>query len=216
MFRALIVALTWLGAVAPCATAADEVSAPMAMASSPFMPVYGAAKVPRGYVDFCDRSAQFCRVPAGEQRRYRLYAWSWRQLGDINSLVNNTIAQLSDREIYGEEEKWAMPQRSGDCEDLALLKRQLLLEKGWPASALLLTVVRDETGRGHAVLTVRTASGDYVLDNRHDAIKRWDRVPYLFIKRQSYLNPDNWVALTPRARDLTAASAHDRARKGEK
>ena len=38
--------------------------------------------------------------------------------------------------------------------------------RGWPESKLLITVVRDENNEGHAVLTVRTDEGDFILDNR--------------------------------------------------
>ena len=60
------------------------------------------------------------------------------------------------------------------------------MKRGWPESALLITVVLDEQGDGHAVLTVRTAQGDFVLDNKHSRVLLWRDVPYTFIKRQSY------------------------------
>ena len=78
-----------------------------------------------------------------------------------------------------------------------VLKRRMLMQRGWPASALLITVVRDELGEGHAVLTVRTTSGDLVMDNRLDDVVTWHALPYDFIKRQSSVNPMAWVALTP-------------------
>ena len=59
-----------------------------------------------------------------------------------------------------------MPRTKGDCEDYALLKRHTLIRKGWPVGSLLLTVVRDEKGEGHAVLTARTKQGDFILDNK--------------------------------------------------
>ncbi len=59
----------------------------------------------------------------------------------------------------------AYPPTAGDCEDIALLKRRDLIEKGWPVGALLMTVVRQANGEGHAVLTVLTDRGDLVLDN---------------------------------------------------
>jgi len=42
----------------------------------------------------------------------------------------------------------------------------MLLEAGWPRQALLITVVRDKRGDGHAVLTVTTDRGDFILDNQ--------------------------------------------------
>ena len=79
------------------------------------------------------------------------------------------------------------------------------MELGWPASALLITVVRDERGEGHAVLTARTAQGDFILDNKTDEIKVWHRTRYDFVMRQSYLNPRVWMSLDPREMDTVAA-----------
>ena len=68
---------------------------------------------------------------------------------------------------------------------------------GWPESTLLITVVRDENNEGHAVLTVRTDDGDFVLDNQRREIVRWADAPYVFIKAQSQRNPLLWVSLVP-------------------
>ena len=94
-------------------------------------------------------------------------------------------------------EYWTIPTTRGDCEDYALLKRKRLMELGWPASALLMTVVRDDRGEGHALLTARTVQGDFILDNKVDEIKIWYKTPYEFIMRQSYLNPQLWMSLDP-------------------
>ena len=91
-------------------------------------------------------------------------------------------------EIYGQTEYWTIPTTRGDCEDYALLKRKRLMARGWPASALLMTVVRDEKGEGHAVLTARTVQGDFILDNKVDEVKVWNRTRYEYVMRQSYLN----------------------------
>ena len=47
-----------------------------------------------------------------------------------------------------------------------LLKRKRLIERGWPSSTLLMTIVTTSSGEGHAVLTAVTDQGDYVLDTR--------------------------------------------------
>jgi predicted transglutaminase-like cysteine proteinase len=66
--------------------------------------------------------------------------------------------------------------------------------------------VRDERGDGHAVLTARTAQGDFILDNKTDEIKIWHRVRYHFVMRQSYLNPRVWMSLDPKERSPVALS----------
>ena len=81
------------------------------------------------------------------------------------------------------------------------------MERGWPASALLITVVRDERGEGHAVLTARTMQGDFILDNKTDEIRVWHRTRYDFIMRQSYLNPRIWMSLDPKEADASLPSA---------
>ena len=54
---------------------------------------------------------------------------------------------MTDLDLYGRIEHWTYPAAMGDCEDYVLLKRRLLRERGWPSSALLITVVRDENNK---------------------------------------------------------------------
>src|SRR5262249_10729856 len=92
-------------------------------------------------------------------------------------------------------------------EDYALLKRKRLIARGWPPSALLMTVVRDEKGEGHAVLTARTVQGDFILDNKVDEVKTWNRTRYEYVMRQSYLNTMIWMSLDPREGSSTVPIA---------
>jgi predicted transglutaminase-like cysteine proteinase len=80
-------------------------------------------------------------------------------------------------------------------EDFALLKRRILIQRGISPANLLLTVVRKPDGEGHAVLTLRTSNGDFVLDNLASNIKPWFDTPYSFIKRQSSNNAGRWVTI---------------------
>ena len=61
---------------------------------------------------------------------------------------------------------------------------------------LLITVVLDERREGHAVLTVATQAGDFVLDNRRNEVLLWNETGYTFLKRQSQQDPRRWMALT--------------------
>jgi predicted transglutaminase-like cysteine proteinase len=72
---------------------------------------------------------------------------------------------------------------------------------------LLITVVRDEKGEGHAVLTLAASDGDYILDNRRNDIRRWNDAHYTFLKRQSVRNPESWVALAEDQPQPVVASA---------
>jgi len=105
-------------------------------------------------------------------------------------------------------EKWSYPDDGyGDCEDYVLLKRRTLMEAGWPREALLITVVRDRKGDGHAVLTVKTDQGEFVLDNQVQEILPWSETNYRFVKRQSQSDPNQWVSIgDPRPAVTTAAS----------
>jgi predicted transglutaminase-like cysteine proteinase len=138
-----------------------------------------------------------------EEQRFDATPDRRAQLDSVNRTINHEIKPVTDIELYGVADYWTIPTRRGDCEDYVLLKRKRLMELGWPASALLITVVRDERGDGHAVLTARTQQGDFILDNKTDDIKLWQEVPYQFVMRQSYLNPRVWLSLDPKQRNLS-------------
>lgn len=166
-----------------------------------YMRVHGQALPPFGFVQFCQRHRRECdRVDDVSFNRYDAGPRDLRELDVINRAVNARIQPVTDLELYGREEYWTYPTSQGDCEDYVVLKRRELMARGWPASALLITVVRDELGDGHAVLTVRTRQGDYVLDNKVDDVRLWNQTPYKYLMRQSYLSPSLWMALDPRIR----------------
>jgi predicted transglutaminase-like cysteine proteinase len=71
----------------------------------------------------------------------------------------------------------------------------MLMQAGWPRQALLITVVRDQKGEGHAVLTVKTDKGEFILDNQNEEILLWSDTGYRYVKRQSQTDPNVWVAL---------------------
>ncbi|MEO0730192.1 MAG: transglutaminase-like cysteine peptidase [Pseudomonadota bacterium] len=167
-------------------------------ASGRFMRVFGTAAPPYGFVQFCQSFEEQCRSDtASTSRRFDATTSRLAELDKINRAVNRAVAPATDEEIFGVTEHWTMPGARGDCEDYVLLKRHMLMERGWPASALLITVVFDENNEGHAVLTARTAQGDFVLDNKVNDLKSWEDTPYKFVMRQSYLNPQVWMALDP-------------------
>lgn len=162
------------------------------------MRVFGPTDPPYAFWRFCDEFPADCAKQPTRNARYEATTAQWEALVAINLHVNQTIEPVTDLELYGVSDYWTLPQNGkGDCEDYALLKRHLLIEAGWPANALLITVVRDEKLEGHAILTARTGLGDYILDNKTDAIKIWRETPYRFVMRQSYLDPKAWVALDP-------------------
>lgn len=206
MKRSLLSMLVTLGVLASSGiTVAGPAALDSAERQSSFMRVYGLTQPPYGFVRFCDASPKSCNPDRPEESRVSATPERLSDLDEVNRIVNRAIKPLTDMEIYGVTEHWTIPTDRGDCEDYALLKRQILMSRGWPASALLMTVVRDERGEGHAVLTARTAQGDFILDNKVEAVKLWNRTSYSFVMRQSYLNPKVWVSLDPS--DATSPAA---------
>lgn len=171
------------------------------------MRVYGRSKPPIGHVRFCQRYPHDCDKYRHRGKRVELTKKRWQQLVSINRAVNRAIQPITDQDHHGVIEFWDYPTSNGDCEDFVLLKRRLLAENGWPENDLLITVVRDEEGAGHAILTVRTRQGDYLLDNKHDEVQVWNRAPYRFVKRQSAAHPKLWVSLYPRESDNARTAA---------
>jgi predicted transglutaminase-like cysteine proteinase len=175
--------------------------------ASPFMRVFGLAQPPYGFVQMCERLPQECAHGQQEEQRFDASPKRLAELDAVNRAVNHEIEPVTDIELYGVTDYWTVPTTRGDCEDYVLLKRKRLMALGWPVSALLITVVRDERGDGHAVLTARTMQGDFILDNKTDEIKVWHRTRYDFVMRQSYLNPRVWMSLDPREQSSSMPSA---------
>lgn len=163
-----------------------------------FLNEQGASTAPIGWRQFCRDFPAECRDRPRGVDLVRADRHSWATLIRINAHVNTAIEPVTDIEQYGTEERWTYPTSGrGDCEDYVLLKKKLLIEAGFPASALLITVVRDRQGDGHAILTVRTDRGDYVLDNETSDIRLWNQTGYRFIKRQASHDPNHWVTVGP-------------------
>ena len=162
-----------------------------------YMKAFGDTLPPIGYVNFCQEHRADCRPGPRFADRIQLTPAKFGQIEEVNTAVNTEIAPETDLDLYGKPEYWTYPTTKGDCEDYVLLKRRILIERGFPESTLLITVVRDENDEGHAVLTVRTDKSDFVLDNKRREVMRWADTPYTFIKRQSERNPLVWISLLP-------------------
>ncbi|HZP10188.1 transglutaminase-like cysteine peptidase [Methyloceanibacter sp.] len=163
-----------------------------------FLQSFGDTLPPIGYVNFCREHQADCQPQPKFADRVQLTGAKFRELEQVNMQVNTSVQPMTDMELYHKVEYWTYPTKhKGDCEDYVLLKQRLLIERGWPESTLLITVVRDENKEGHAVLTVRTDKGDFVLDNKRNEILRFADTPYTYIKRQSERNPLVWISLLP-------------------
>ncbi|THF48915.1 putative transglutaminase-like cysteine proteinase [Agrobacterium vitis] len=150
---------------------------------------------PIGHYEFCLRYKAECQVRSKPGPARQVTDHGWDVIREVNLEVNKTITPMTDMEVYGREEWWEYPVDAGDCEDFVLLKRRKLLQAGFSESDLLITVVRKPDGEGHAVLTVRTSVGDYILDNLVDEVKPWNATPYTYLKRQASFDTGRWVTI---------------------
>lgn len=164
-------------------------------ASSAGMEILARANPPIGHYEFCQQYADQCAANVPDEAPMRLTESNWKVLLSANYQANSAVEPATDEEIYGVEERWVIPSTEGDCEDYALLKRKLLMENGFSPSNLLVTVVLQPSGAGHAVLTVRTDRGDFVLDNLRNKVLLWYEAEYTYLKRQSTEHSGQWVAI---------------------
>lgn len=156
----------------------------------------GLTSQPIGHYEFCQRNKAECAVRVRDSGPLTVTDDTWKLITRVNRAVNSAVTPMSDFDIYGKDEYWAYPDQGiGDCEDYVLEKRRQLAAKGIPLSNLLITVLRKPDGEGHAVLTVRTDRGDYVLDNLTDDVRLWYKTGYQFLKRQASTHTGRWVTL---------------------
>ncbi|CUX26621.1 MULTISPECIES: transglutaminase-like cysteine peptidase [Agrobacterium] len=180
------------------AVAAGLMTAASAMAEikgSPSMVTGGITSQPIGHYEFCQKYADECNIRSKVTPPPRVTEYGWGVIREINASVNTTIVAMTDQEIYGKDEVWEYPTTAGDCEDFVLLKRKKLIERGFSVADLLITVVRKPDGEGHAVLTLRTTDGDYILDNLTDDVKLWTDTNYTYLKRQASFNTGRWISI---------------------
>lgn len=169
-------------------------AAPAALAGS--MATGGITSQPIGHYEFCRANPAECSIRPADRGPVSMTPQLWEMLVEVSARVNAAVKPLSDLEIYGKDEVWAYPDNGvGDCEDYVLEKRRQLHAMGVPLSDLLITVVRKPDGEGHAVLTVRSSKGDFVLDNLRDDVRSWEQTGYRFLKRQASNHTGRWVSI---------------------
>ncbi len=166
----------------------------------------GLTSQPIGHYEFCRANPDECSIRMRRQAPLALGAALHETVAQINRAVNAAVRPMSDFDIYGRDEVWAYPDQGvGDCEDYVLEKRKRLAAIGISLSNLLITVVRKPDGEGHAVLTLRTEKGDFVLDNLRDDIRIWHETGYRYLKRQSSEHTGRWVTLIEEQNMLVGA-----------
>ena len=169
-------------------------------AAAPARATYATAgartSVPYGWVDFCNRYSTECDVQGLDPVDIDLTPAALSDIERVNRKINMAVQPVTDMDHWGVVDRWDYPlDGKGDCEDYALLKRKILMHDGYPRQALLVTVVKDHEGEGHAILTIKTNQGEFVLDNLDDRVLPWADTGYRFIKRQSQEDPNVWQSI---------------------
>lgn len=160
---------------------------------------------------FCREFPRQCavhrgRLPTDADGRVVLNQRTFHQLAHVQNRVNATIIPKNDRDQYGVPDRWMVGVRKGDCEDFALEKRRQLLNAGWPSSALVIGLGRDRWGQDHAVLVVRTTSGDFVLDNQQEGVVPIERSRSRVTSVQSPSNALQFARVRITNRQILAAN----------
>ncbi|MGX5846160.1 transglutaminase-like cysteine peptidase [Mesorhizobium sp. PL10] len=120
------------------------------------------------------------------------------KLSFVNSSINRAIAYKKDSVVYGKLDYWAKPseileRRAGDCEDFAILKMAALLHAGIPAQSMSLVVLQDrKRGFFHAVLSVSTGSGVFILDSLSNVVSRDSDLPS-YVPLYSFSTDRAWI-----------------------
>jgi predicted transglutaminase-like cysteine proteinase len=196
-------------AIIVAAAGAASAASPIDMNNSAFAPVIGPTSIPIGHAQFCKVHNEECGPYARIIELVTLTEERWEELVRTNNRMNSEIVPITDEDLYQVGEFWTYPDGYGDCEDIALAKRRALIEAGWDPSALLMAVVRERNGAGHAVLMVRTDRGDLILDNQDGMVRLWSETNYQFVKRQSQTNAGEWVLIDDTRPVVTVASTNN-------
>lgn len=128
----------------------------------------------RAWADYCSAGAADCDArPEVVMMTPRL----WTLLRTVQHRVNAAHPFVAEP-LGSDAWRTLLPGEPGDCEDLALTKRAQLIATGVPAGALRPATCRLRgtlfaPGDGHAVLTVETDLGTYVMGVEGDPVP-WD------------------------------------------
>jgi predicted transglutaminase-like cysteine proteinase len=101
-----------------------------------FASVGGSTLMPIGWKQFCATYVTECETTPSAPRDIVLDAKARSYLKRVNELVNHTIQPMTDMDHYGMIQWWRYPDDGiGACHSYALLKRQMLIQAGWPHEA---------------------------------------------------------------------------------
>ena len=168
------------------------------------MPITEASPTlsPFQHVRFCLRYPTDCKSDPAQTTTVDLTAETLESMQRVNRDVNLSIMPVAKSDPVADG-GWTISPTSGDCNDYAVTKRHELLQKGLPAKALRLAVVKTQSGIGHLVLVVSTSKGNLVLDNLTETIVPWQFTKYQWMKIQSSADARYWFEIKPRGMVLS-------------
>jgi predicted transglutaminase-like cysteine proteinase len=146
---------------------------------------------PLGHAVFCAKNKVDCDVSASSHGNYLVTAET-KLLQLVNADVNSHMKPRADSRSVSFGDTWTIGGSYGDCEDYALTKMNALIQRGLPAAAMRIAVVKTHAGEPHALLVARTLQGDVVLDNINHKIVAWDKANYQWLMIQSSQNLRQW------------------------
>lgn len=191
--RRLVVVVTFASLLAvPSANADDPAGVARGLKTAPafnYITEKRRTAAPFAHVMFCAKYPDECAAH-GNASEIVLSPVADKQLHAVNASVNRSIRPVDERP--GQGDVWQVNVTSGDCEDFALTKRDHLIAMGWSSKALRIAITKTPSGKGHAVLVVRTDRGDLVLDSRMNTIMNWRDTDLRWLMIQSGENPRIW------------------------
>lgn len=125
------------------------------------------------------------------------------QVAAVNRFANGAIRYTDDRKTFKKSDYWATPMQSlrgrGDCEDYVLLKYESLLALGFAKQDMRIVVVMDQRKNiAHAVLSVKTEAGTFILDNQDQRVLRHDSIRH-YAPLYSINEKGRWANIATRA-----------------
>ena len=154
----------------------------------------GPAGPTPAWTEFCKHQPQECAVDASEPAVLTLTRtsgspWASERACEPHDPCGDGSGSLGCGGPLGLSGRWAWGLRGHSAAQAQVSDRG-----GLSRRALPMTVVIDEQGAGHAVLMVRTDRGDFILDNKRDAVLAWYETGYHYVKREGD-DGSGWVWL---------------------
>lgn len=153
----------------------------------------------------CDAGDRSCPAYLASWRK-NLKSWSTEpsatQLSLVNAWVNQQIRYTDDNSAFNRADYWASPAQSlkgrGDCEDYVIAKYASLKALGYGDDRMRIIIVNDtRKNLGHAVLSVRTAQGVYILDNQNARPMLHQQISY-YAPVSSFNASGRWINIATR------------------